>query len=137
MHHYFIVNQQFQHFVECFCPDGEHEDMLTIKRGELLEVTNERTYVYDQGWYNMVILNSDKYIYMALDDLEKYFIKGYIYSLMDLELHINHLKFQVDQSLGNGNEDTFLEATNGLKKSNELKIMLERHLNSMTENQLM
>jgi len=137
MHHYFIVNDQFQHFVECFCPDGEHEDMLTIKRGDFLEVTNERTYVLDQGWYNMVYLNSDKQFYMALEDLEKYFINGHIFSLMDLELHINHLKYQVDQSLGHGDENFFLEATNRLKKSNELKIMLTEHLNKIAESQLM
>ncbi|HZH58243.1 MAG TPA: hypothetical protein VEY70_01410 [Metabacillus sp.] len=136
MHHYFIVNDQFEHFVECFCPDGEHEDVLTIKRGDFLEVTNERTYVLDQGWYNRVCLNSDKQFYMALEDLENYFIKGRIFSLMDLELHINHLKYQVDQSLGLGDEDFFLEATNRLKKSNELKLMLTEHLNKITESQL-
>ncbi len=137
MHHYFIVNKQFQHFVECFCPDGEHEDWLTINRGEFLEVTNERTYVLDQGWYNMVILNSEKSFYMALDDIEKYFLKGYILSLMDLELRINHLTYKVDQSLSQGDEDSFLDATNGLKKFEELKTKLEAHVNKVTEDQLM
>ncbi len=137
MHQYFIVNQEFEHVVECFCPDGDHEYMLTVKRGDFLEVTNERTYVLDNGWYILVLLNSNKKFFMAIEDLDKYFTEGHILSLMDLELNINHLKFLVDQSLGRGDEDFFFEATNRLKNSHELKTKLEDHLNNITENQLM
>lgn len=130
-HHYLIVTKSFEHIVECFCPDGDHSDVLEVKKEDFIEVTNDKKFLFDTGWYILVILNRHWHFYMALDDLDKYFTKGYLASLVDIELKINHLKFQIDQSLGKGDEPSFLHSTKCLKESSELKVRLEHFLHQM------
>lgn len=131
MHHYFVVTRSFDHIVDCFCPDGNHSDVLEMKKEDIIEVTNERQYMFDADWFILVIINNNWQLYMALEDLERYFTQGYVVSLMDIELKINHLKFQIDQSLGQGDESTFLQSTQCLKESSALKVRLERYINEV------
>lgn len=138
MHHYFIVTHSFDHIVDCFCPGDDHSGVLEMRKEDIIEVTNERQFMFDNDWYILVIINNNWQLYMALEDLEKYFTEGYFVSLMDIELKINHLNFQIDQSLGKGDEVAFLQSTTTLKESSELKLILERYLNKVAlENQFM
>lgn len=137
MHHYFIAVETFEHIIECFCPDLAHEDFLEIKKEDIIEVTNDRQYMFDNGWYIKVVLNNDWHFHMALEDLEKYFTQGMILSLVDIELKINHLNYVIDQSLGKGDEAAFLQSTKSLKESKQLKLNLESYLNHVSENLFM
>ncbi|WP_226671208.1 hypothetical protein [Metabacillus litoralis] len=137
MHHYFIVEKTFEHMIECFCPDGAHEDSIEIKKADIIEVTNDRQYMSDNGWYIKVFLNNYWHFHIALEDLEKYFTQGMIVSLVDLELKINHLNYLIDQSLSKGDKFSFLQSTKRLKESKYLKLNLESYLSREAENLFM
>jgi hypothetical protein len=125
---HFIVVKTFGHQIDCFCPGSDHADYLTINKSDIIEVTNDRKFTIGNGWYFLVVINSQCFFYMALEDLDKYFMKGKLLSILDIELKINNLQFHVDKALDIGDEVTFLNYTKKLKESNDLRVKLEEYL---------
>jgi hypothetical protein len=128
MSQHFIVAKTFEHQIDCFCPGGEHADLLIIKKTDRIEVKDDRKFVMDSGWYSLVIINNEWFLYMALEDLDQYFMKGYIYSMLDIELKINYLQFQVNLALDKGDEVLFLNSTTSLNEASDLKENLESYI---------
>jgi hypothetical protein len=55
-----------------------------------------------------------------MEDLEHYFNQHYLYSMLDIELKINYLQFQVNQALDEGNEALFNYSTSRLNDISDL-----------------
>jgi hypothetical protein len=126
---YYIAVKTFEHLIECFCPGGNHADVVTINKGDIIKVTNERKFKMANGWYFLVEVNGRCIFYMALEDLEYYFIKEQLSSMFDIELKRNYLKFKINQALDTGEETSFMNYTTELKKINNLKEKFKTFLN--------
>ncbi|OAH54326.1 MULTISPECIES: hypothetical protein [Bacillaceae] len=136
MHRHFIVAKSFGHQIDCFCPDGEHADYIVLNKADVIEITNERKNMMDYGWYFMIIINHHRQFYIALEDLDKYFVEGRMMSLFDLELRIIYLNYQIDKALDKGDEPSFLAETKKLKEASILQTHLQRFLHNVEENQI-
>lgn len=134
MSRYFIAEIMFEHQIDCFCPDAGHADVVTISKGDIMEVTNERRYIDDFGWYFLIFINKSRDFFIAIEDLEHYFKCGYILSLVDLDLKVNYLQFKIDQTLEKGDEESFLQHTKKLTEANKNKSKLEIYVQRSKEN---
>jgi hypothetical protein len=133
---HFIAVKTFGHQIDCFCPGGDHADFLTINKSDVIEITNARKFTIGSGWYFLVVINSQRFFYMALEDLDKYFMEEQLLSILDIELKVNYLHFQVDQALDIGDEASFLNYTKKLKESNDLWVKLEEYLSNKGVNHI-
>jgi hypothetical protein len=124
----YIAVKTFEHQIECFCPDGDHAVTLSINSGEIFEVTNKRTFRTANAWYYLVRFNDQCMFYMSLDDLEQYFMKEQLLSMLDIDLEINYLQFQINKALDTGDEAFFLNNSKKLKEVHVLKERLEEYL---------
>ncbi|TCN22736.1 IDEAL domain-containing protein [Mesobacillus foraminis] len=125
---YFIAKETFTHQIDCFCPGNIHTTALTINKMDIIEVTNEQSFTFYNGWYVQAIINNQGHFYIALEDLERYFAIGRLVTGFDLELRLNYLRFQIDQALEINDEELFFNTTSQLKESSELKKKLEDYL---------
>lgn len=126
---YFIATETFTHQIECFCPGSIHATTLTINKMDIIEVINQQSFAFNNGWYVLAILNSHGHFYIALEDLDQYFHLGRLVTEFDLGLKLNYLRFQIDQALEVRDEELFLTHTKQLKESSDLKLRLESFLN--------
>jgi IDEAL domain len=126
---HYIAVKTFEYPIECFCPCGDHADVLIINKGDIIEVTNERKFTMANGWYFLVKINERCIFYMAHIDLEYYFIKEQLLSMLDIDLKINYLQFKINQALDTGDEVPFLNYTTEFKKINNLKGKFKTFLN--------
>ncbi|MCP3738161.1 IDEAL domain-containing protein [Rossellomorea sp. BNER] len=134
MDKHFIAVESFEHQIDCFCPGGIHAELLRINKEDIIEVTKDCNFVMDKGWYVWVVINDHCSFYMALEDLEKYMMKGLLISRLDLDLKINYLQFLIDQALDKGDEVSFLKYSTILKDSSEFKAGLENYYREVIEN---
>ena len=128
--HYIAVTM-FEHKIDCFCPGGDHTDFLTINEGDILEVTAERKFTVTNGWYFLVRFNEHCIFYMSLEDLEQYFIKEQLLSMLDMDLTINHLQYKINQALDTGDKTSFMSFTEKLKEASDFKMKLEQYVSSL------
>lgn len=131
---YFIATETFTHQIECFCPGSIHATTITINKMDIIEVINQQSFAFNNGWYVLAILNSHGHFYIALEDLDQYFHLGRLVTEFDLGLKLNYLRFQIDQALEVRDEELFLTHTKQLKKSTDLKLRLEGFLNNTVIN---
>ncbi|MGF2614309.1 IDEAL domain-containing protein [Rossellomorea vietnamensis] len=110
MGNHYIAVQSFLHEVDCFCPDKEHLDWLKVRQGDIINIQHERTYNMVNGWYVLIEVN-DSSFYIAVEDLNQYYIRGLFISEIDIELRVNYLKFRIDEALENSDEGKFYELT--------------------------
>jgi hypothetical protein len=68
---------------------------------------------------------------MAHEDLEQYFMKERLLSILDINLKINFLQFKINQALDTGDEASFMNFTKKLKESSDLKVKLEQYLSNV------
>lgn len=121
MHRYFIASKLFEHPIDCFCPDGDHATVLPIEKGDIIELTNNRKFIMDRGWYFLVVVNNhENCFYMAIDDLEYYYSKELIFSMLDIELKLNYSQYKIDQALDEGDKQIFRQFTKQFKDLKEL-----------------
>lgn len=123
----YIAIEQFEHQVDCFCPDGDHVNILHFKKGDFIEVTPDQKYTF-LGWYALVVINGQQVFYMAIEDIEKYFMNEYISSQLDIDLKINYLQYKIDQDLETGDRDSFAENSRKLSETCILKEELEYYI---------
>ncbi|MFE8697690.1 IDEAL domain-containing protein [Cytobacillus sp. FJAT-53684] len=131
---YFIATETFTHQIECFCPGSIHATTITINKMDIIEVINQQSFAFNNGWYVLAILNSHGHFYIALEDLDQYFHLGKLVTEFDLGLKLNYLRFQIDQALEVRDEELFLTHTKQLKESSDLKLRLEGFLNNTVIN---
>lgn len=125
MDRYFIAVQTFLHQIDCFCPGGEHTDLLQINQTDILNITNERKFIVGNGWYFLVEINHRECLFIALADLNQYFLRGKLISIFDLELNLNYLEYRVNQSLDHADEEMFNHFSQKLLETKELKVKLD------------
>lgn len=125
---YFIARKTFTHQIDCFCPGSIHAATLTINKMDIIEVTSEESFTFNNEWYVLAILNNQGHFYIALEDLDQYFHLGRLVTDFDLELKLNYLQFQIDQALEIRDEELFLNHTKKLKESSDLKVKLANYL---------
>ena len=131
---YFIAKEAFTHQIDCFCPDSIHENTLTINKMDIIEITTERSFTFNDDWYVLAIVNNQGHFYIALEDLDQYFYLGMLVTDFDLELKVNYLQFQIDQALEIRDEELFLNHTKKLKEASDLKVKLESYLHTASMN---
>jgi hypothetical protein len=68
---------------------------------------------------------------MAVEDLEWYFLKEQIASVLDVDLQMNYYHFKINQALDEGDEGSFMSFTEKMNKSNELKEKLDMYLRNV------
>jgi hypothetical protein len=127
MFRHFVAIKTFDHQIDCFCPDDIQAKVLSIRKGDIIEITNERTFMTEKGWYFLIRVNKQDDFHIALEDLEQYYLNEKLLSLIDVELMLNYFQFKIDQALDTGDEELFLNFTKKLKESSELKMKLERY----------
>ncbi|WP_391559629.1 hypothetical protein, partial [Robertmurraya sp.] len=124
----YIAVKTFDHQVDCFCPDADHSEVVTIHRGDIIEITPERKYTVINGWYALVIINQSFSFYMAVEDIEWYFTKEQMISMLDVDLKINYFQYKINQALDEGDEISFMKFTEKMNDSNEMKEKLQMYL---------
>lgn len=124
----YIAVKTFDHQVDCFCPDADHSEVVTIHRGDVIEISPERKYTVINGWYALVIINQSFSFYMAVEDIEWYFTKEQLISMLDVDLQINYYQYKINQALDEGDERSFMNFTEKMNDSNELKDKLQMFL---------
>lgn len=115
-----VVKCAFEHRIDCFQTGQDERCFFPFKRGDVIEISMERKYVADMGWYFKVIINYQHSYFMAISDIERYYKQEKVCSLLDLELEMNFWKYQVDHALANREEKLFADVVNKLKKVKEL-----------------
>ncbi|KON88196.1 hypothetical protein AF332_16210 [Sporosarcina globispora] len=123
----YIAIDHFDHQIDCFCPDADHVNIINIQKGDLIEVTPERKYTM-LGWYALVVVNGQRAFYMAIEDIERYFINECISSQLDIDLKINYLQYKIDQDLEAGDRDSFADNSRKLSETCRLKEELEYYM---------
>ena len=118
---HYIVTDTFTHQIDCYCPGEEHVDVLTLKEGDVIEVTPDGKFTFGNGWYFLIVINYQSPIYLSLDDLEHYYRRGQILSSYDLELKSNYIQNKINQALDTKNKDSFLNYTSELNHLSNLK----------------
>jgi hypothetical protein len=126
-----IAVKTFDHQVDCFCPDAEHSEVVTIHKGDIIEISSERKYTVINGWYALIVINQRCSFYMAVEDLEWYFLKEQIASMLDVDLQMNYYHFKINQALDEGDEESFMSFTEKMNESNELKEKLDMYLRNV------
>jgi hypothetical protein len=127
----YIAVKTFDHQVDCFCPDADHSEVVTIHRGDIIEITPERKYTVINGWYALVIINQSFSFYMAVEDIEWYFTKEQMISMLDVDLKINYFQYKINQALDEGDEISFMNFTEKMNDSNEMKEKLQMYLRNV------
>ncbi|SHT05490.1 Uncharacterised protein [Mycobacteroides abscessus subsp. abscessus] len=127
----YIAVKTFDHQVDCFCPDADHSEVITIQRGDILEITPERKYTVINGWYALVIINQSFSFYMAVEDIEWYFTKEQLITMLDVDLQINYYQFKINQALDEADEISFMNFTEKMNDSNEMKEKLQMYLRNV------
>lgn len=127
----YIATKMFDHHIDCFCPDDDHSEVVTIHKGDIIDITPERKYTVINGWYALVILNQSCSFYVAVEDLEWYFSKRQIVTMLDVDLQMNYYQYKINQSLDKGDEESFMAFTEKMNESNELKVKLDRYLRNV------
>lgn len=128
-----VSGEKFEHQIDCFYNDASHTSVLTINRGDIIEVTNERKYTKDNGWYALVKHNNQCMFYIAFKDLERYMKKDWLLTILDIDLKINYLGFKINQSLETGDKASFIHFTSQLKEINDLKGIMEQYVSNEYE----
>lgn len=127
----YIAVKTFDHQVDCFCPDADHSEGVTIHRGDIIEITPERKYTVINGWYALVIINQNFSFYMAVEDIEWYFTKEQMISMLDMDLKVNYFRYKINQALDEGDEISFMNFTEKMNDSNEMKEKLHMYLRNV------
>jgi hypothetical protein len=127
----YIAVKTFDHQVDCFCPDAVHSEVITIHRGDIIEITPERKYTVINGWYALVFINQSFSFYMAVEDIEWYFTKEQLISMLDVDLQINYLQYKINQALDEGDEISFMNFTEKMNDSNEMKEKWQMYLRNV------
>ncbi len=127
----YIAVKTFDHQVDCFCPDADHSEVVTIHRGDIIEITPERKYTVINGWYALVIINKSFSFYMAVEDIEWYFTKEQMISMLDVDLKINYFQYKINQALDEGDEISFMNFTEKMNDSYEMKEKLHMYLRNV------
>lgn len=127
----YIAVKTFDHQVDCFCPDADHSEVVTIHRGDIIEITPERKYTVINGWYALVIINQSFSFYMAVEDIEWYFTKEQMISMLDVDLKVNYFQYKINQALDEGDEISFMNFTEKMNDSNEMKEKLHMYLRNV------
>ncbi|WP_046175702.1 hypothetical protein [Domibacillus indicus] len=122
MPNYYIAVQSFLHQIDCSCPDKEHSDTVKIDQGDIISVYYERTHTTVDGWFVLIEVNQRRF-YISINDLERYYSQGFLFSGLDIELQLNYLKFHIDESLDHADEGKFKETS---KKWTEAKMYNEK-----------
>jgi hypothetical protein len=127
----YIAVKTFDHQVDCFCPDADHSEVVTIQRGDIIEITPERKYTVINGWYALVIINQSFSFYMAVEDIEWYFTKEQLISMLDVDLQLNYYQYKINQALDEADEISFMNFTEKMNDSNEMKEKLQMYLRNV------
>lgn len=127
----YIAVKTFDHQVDCFCPDADHSEVVTIHRGDIIEITPERKYTVINGWYALVIINQNFSFYMAVEDIEWYFTKEQMISMLDVDLKVNYFQYKINKALDEGDEISFMNFTEKMNDSNEMKEKLHMYLRNV------
>ena len=128
----YIAAKTFDHQIDCFCPDNDHSEVVTIHKGDIIDVTPERKYSVINGWYVLVILNQRCSFYVAVEDLEWYFSKKQIVTMLDVDLQMNYYQYKINEALDDGDEESFMTFTEKMNDSNDLKEKWDMYVRNVT-----
>jgi hypothetical protein len=127
----YIAAKTFDHQIDCFCPDDDHSEIVTIQKGDIIDITPERKYTVINGWYVLVILNQRCSFYVSVEDLEWYFIKKQMVTMLDVDLQMNYYKYKINEALDEGDKESFMTFTEKMNDSIDLKGKWDMYLRNV------
>jgi hypothetical protein len=127
----YIAAKTFDHQIDCFCPDDDHSEIVTIQKGDIIDITPERKYTVINGWYVLVILNQRCSFYVSVEDLEWYYIKKQMVTMLDVDLQMNYYKYKINEALDEGDEESFMTHTEKMNDSIDLKEKWDMYLRNV------
>ena len=116
----FVVMQTFDIQIDCFCAGSIHADIVTLHKGDILEMMNERKFTFN-GWYILVGINDRHFCFLSVNELESYVVKEQILSLFDLSIKINYLQYKINEALDRMDVTSFMENTRVLNELRDCK----------------
>jgi hypothetical protein len=124
MHRHIIALQPIEYQIECFSPYYNQTQLETgiqkINKGDVIELTNHRKFLFDIGWYILVIINNKAQLYMSLDCLLEHLENGQLCTIIDFELKLNYWEHQLNKSLEKRDKDLFFTASEKLNAYNKI-----------------
>ncbi|WP_446852255.1 IDEAL domain-containing protein [Halobacillus faecis] len=93
---------------------------IRFGKGQRLYVLNDPFYIENNGWYVIVQINGEKPFNMSAHFIDELYQKQAVMTWMDLELHMNYQKHQIDKALHDRNEQSFQFYTEEYKKLKNL-----------------
>jgi hypothetical protein len=107
VNNYFFVVNSFEHLIDCFCGECQNRFIWQFNKEDKIEVSEERKYVPNIGWFVLTYINEKDQLFIAIEDLERYRKEGSITSTIDKELELNFLRHSIDRALDEGDEKQF------------------------------
>ncbi|RBW71019.1 hypothetical protein [Bacillus taeanensis] len=119
-----IALQHIEHQIECFSPYYNQTQLKTgiqkINKGDIIELTNQRKFLFDIGWYTLVIINNENQLYMSLDCLLEHLENDQLCTIFDFQLEVNYWQHQLDKSLEERDREKFFTASEKLNHYNNI-----------------
>ncbi|MCK1998518.1 hypothetical protein MPH47_15040 [Psychrobacillus psychrodurans] len=115
-----IILEMFKQEVFCCCPGQKHQHIIEFHQGDVWTITNEQKYDDVLGWHFLVAVNREFQFLIQVDDIEKLFSEGRICSILDLELKIIHLNYQVNKALDEHDKESFSLYANELSNAKKV-----------------
>ncbi|WP_169891024.1 IDEAL domain-containing protein [Litchfieldia alkalitelluris] len=94
-------------------------------------MTNDRKYTIYQEWYFLIVINEQWTFYIAVEDLNQYYREEQILSILDIELKINHIQYQINEALDRNNKEKFLSYSTKLNEFKQLKMGHDKYINRL------
>ncbi|MGO4887335.1 hypothetical protein ACJ2A9_06240 [Anaerobacillus sp. MEB173] len=118
--------------VECLYYGYEKEKAIRKQRflsqGDIIELKNNCRFIPGIGWYVQVLINNIENEYILLNTIEAALMENKLAFIVDLEIELNVLSFQLNKALDDKNSTLFFTTVKRLNELNKIKHKAETHL---------
>jgi hypothetical protein len=122
-----IVADQFGIDIQCLYYGYKKENLVcnsvSLKQGDLLEITNQGRYIVGVGWFVLIRINNKIEEFMWVKELEEAIHVEKIMNSTDCLLQYFSVSYQLDQSLACRNKEKFLSL---LGRKKELSFLYDQ-----------
>lgn len=125
MGRFFMVSETFNYETLCFCETGEHKNQFTFNKGDIVEFKGECQYSESHGSFYLVFVNNIYHFYMAVEEIDHYFLTEHFVSVNDIKNRIKRIKNDIDYFLDIGDKKLFMQYSKKLIEANAMLSNIE------------